>query len=68
MLLEWDSIEGVEHEDDLDLPQFTLVSESNAKTTVVYKTGALREHREALYSRKVKRVCSSCQYCAKCSS
>ena len=62
MLLEWDSIEGVEHEDELDLPQFTLVSETNAKTTVVYKTGSLREHsyREALYPRKVKRVYSSC--------
>ena len=60
MLLEWDSIEGVEHEDELHLPQFTLVSESNAETTVVYKTGALREHREALHSRKVKRVYSSC--------
>ena len=44
MLLEWDSVGGVEHEEELDLPQFTLVSESKSNTTEVYKTGELGEH------------------------
>ena len=44
MLLEWDSVGSVEHVEELDLPQFKLVSESNSNSTEVYKTGELGEH------------------------
>ena len=70
MLLEWDSVGSVEHVEELDLPQFKLVSESNSNSTEVYKTGELGEHlyHEAWYSRKVRHVYSSCKHCAKFSS
>ncbi|KAI0225147.1 Glycine receptor subunit alpha-3 [Lamellibrachia satsuma] len=37
--LEWDGIKGVSHEEDMDLPQFRLLSKKTTKTSVVYKTG-----------------------------
>ena len=39
MQLEWDGIKGVSHEEDMDLPQFRLLSKKTTKTSVVYKTG-----------------------------
>ncbi|KAI0231536.1 Glycine receptor subunit alpha-3 [Lamellibrachia satsuma] len=39
LLLEWDGVNGVDHDKDMDLPQFQLVSEKTITTSAVYKIG-----------------------------
>ena len=39
LVLEWDGANAVDHEKDMDLPQFRLVSEKTTQKSVVYQTG-----------------------------
>lgn len=39
LLLEWEGVNGVDHDKDMDLPQFQLVSEKTITTSAVYKIG-----------------------------